>query len=247
MSNLTNVVIGLVVVGLLLTRQLQARPAKETSSIRIVLILGLIGIFEMKGAIGSHRVTAAPIAWLVLSLLAGAGMGAVRAATVRIWRAEDGSAWRQGTVLTAALWIVSLATHLVLDAVIDHSTAITALGTSSVLVYLAVTLGVQREIVRWRASRLVPGLDPLSDCHAGSSGAPKHSTAGAPQVAPMCRSGAFHPCNRDIGSHRPNQSLCGRSSAASKDWSTSPSNVTLPGQTDCRLICVGDLAGTDGG
>jgi hypothetical protein len=88
MSNLTNIVIGLVVVGLLLTRQLQARPAKETSSIRIVLILGLIGIFEMKGATGSHRVTAAPIAWLVLSLLAGAGMGAVRGATVRIWRAE---------------------------------------------------------------------------------------------------------------------------------------------------------------
>jgi hypothetical protein len=92
MSNLTNIVIGLIVVGLLLVRQLQARPAKETSSIRIVLILGLIGIFEMKGAIGSHRVTAAPIAWLVLSLLAGAGMGAVRGATVRIWRAEDGSA-----------------------------------------------------------------------------------------------------------------------------------------------------------
>jgi hypothetical protein len=71
----------------------------------------------------------------------------------------DGWAWRQGTVLTAALWIVSLATHLVLDAVIDHSTTITALGTSSILVYLAVTLGVQREIVRWRASRLVPGLN----------------------------------------------------------------------------------------
>jgi hypothetical protein len=54
------------------------------SSIRVVLILGLIGIFEMKGAIGSHRMTAAPIVWLVLSLLAGAGMGAVRGATVRI-------------------------------------------------------------------------------------------------------------------------------------------------------------------
>jgi hypothetical protein len=128
-------------------------------AIRIVLILGLIGIFEMKTAIGSHRVTAAPIVWLVLSLLAGAGMGAVRGATVRIWRAEDGSAWRQGTVLTAALWIVSLATHLVLDAVIDHSTTVTTLGSSSLLVYLAVTLGVQREIVRWRASRLVRGLN----------------------------------------------------------------------------------------
>ena len=30
MSNLTNIVIGLVVVGLLLVRQLQARSAKET-------------------------------------------------------------------------------------------------------------------------------------------------------------------------------------------------------------------------
>ena len=34
---------------------------------------------------------------------------------------KDGSAWRQGTVLTAALWIVSLATHLVLDAVTECS------------------------------------------------------------------------------------------------------------------------------
>jgi hypothetical protein len=32
MSNLTNIVIGLIVVGLLLVRQLQARPAKETPS-----------------------------------------------------------------------------------------------------------------------------------------------------------------------------------------------------------------------
>jgi hypothetical protein len=180
MSNLTNIVIGLIVVGLLLVRQLQARPAKETSSIRIVLILGLIGIFEMKGAIGSHRVTAAPIAWLVLSVLAGAGMGAVRGATVRIWRAEDGSAWRQGTVLTATLWIVSLGTHLVLDTAIDHSTTITALGTSSILVYLAVTLGVQREIVRRRASRLVPGLDGVRS--EGVLPADRHNAQGVTVV-----------------------------------------------------------------
>ena len=43
MSNLTNIVIGLIVVELLLVRQLQARPAKETTPIRIVLILGLSG------------------------------------------------------------------------------------------------------------------------------------------------------------------------------------------------------------
>ena len=68
-----------------------------------------------------------------LSLLAGAGMGAIRAVTVTIWRAEDGSAWRHGTKFTAALWLVSLAAHFVLDALVEHSTQI-PLGTSSILV-----------------------------------------------------------------------------------------------------------------
>ena len=92
MSNLTNIVIGLVVVGLLLARQLQPRLAKESSSLRLVLVLGVTGLIEMETAIGHHTVPVATVAWLVLSLLAGAGMGAVRAVTVTIWRAEDGSA-----------------------------------------------------------------------------------------------------------------------------------------------------------
>ena len=156
MSNLTNIAIGLIVVGLLLVRQMQPGPAKETSALRTVLILGVIGIAEMNGAIGSRHLTAVTVAWLALSLLAAAGLGAIRAATVRIWRAGDGSAWRQGITLTAALWLASLALHLVLDAVIDRSAGTAALGTSSILLYLAVTLGVQRAIVRRRAAPLPP-------------------------------------------------------------------------------------------
>jgi hypothetical protein len=151
MSNLTNIAIGLIVVGFLLVRQMQPRPARETPALRTALILAVIGIAEMKGAIGSRHLTAVTVAWLALSLLAAAGLGAIRAATVSIWRAGDGSAWRQGTILTASLWLASLALHLVLDAVIDRSAGIAALGTSSILLYLAVTLGVQRAIVRRRA------------------------------------------------------------------------------------------------
>jgi len=156
MSNLANIAIGLIVVGLLLVRQLQPRQAKETSSIPLVLILGAVGIAEMSKAIGSHHLTSATVTWLTVNLMAGAGMGAIRAATVKVWRAEDGSAWRQGTVVTAGLWLVSLAAHLALDAVIDHTSQIAALGTSSILLYLAVTLGVQREIVRRRTTPLAP-------------------------------------------------------------------------------------------
>ena len=85
MSNLGNIAIGLIVVGLLLVRQLQPRPARETSSIRLVLILGAAGNAEISKTIGTHHLTTAAVAWLAVSLMAGAGIGAIRAATVRIW------------------------------------------------------------------------------------------------------------------------------------------------------------------
>jgi len=156
MSNLANIAIGLIVVGLLLVRQLQPRPARETSSVRLVLILAAAGIAEISKSVGTRHLTTAAVAWVAVSLMAGAGLGAIRAATVRIWRDHDGSAWRQGTMLTAALWLISLAAHLALDVVIDHASKIAALGTSSILLYLAVTLGVQREIVRRRTAPLAP-------------------------------------------------------------------------------------------
>ena len=48
MSNLANIAIGLIVVGLLLVRQLQPRPARETSSIRLVLFLAAAGIADQQ-------------------------------------------------------------------------------------------------------------------------------------------------------------------------------------------------------
>ena len=54
MSNLGNIAIGLIVVGLLLVRQLQPRPARETSSIRLVLILAAAGIAEISKTAGTH-------------------------------------------------------------------------------------------------------------------------------------------------------------------------------------------------
>ncbi len=64
------------------------------------------------------------------------------------------------------VWLVSLAAHFALDALVEHSTQI-PLGTSSILLYLAVTIAVQREIVRWRAARLTPrvAVNPLEEPH----------------------------------------------------------------------------------
>ena len=153
MSNnaLIDIVIGVAVVGLLLARQMRARPVREGSATRISVILGVIGLIELSDATKGHPVGAGPVAWIVASLVVGGALGAARAFSTKIWRVQDGSAMSQGTVVTAVLWVVSLGAHHAMEVGIDHSTKIAGLGASSLLLYLAVSLGVQREVLRRRA------------------------------------------------------------------------------------------------
>jgi hypothetical protein len=156
-ADVTNIVIAVAVVGLLIYRQLKIRPVRERTAARLVLILGVIGVVEMVDAAKGHSLSAQTFGWLALGIAVGAGLGAARAVSVQVWRDDSGVAWRRGTVLTAGLWIVSLAAHFGSDALVDHSTTAKGLGSASILLYLAVSLGVQRELIRWRAARLPAG------------------------------------------------------------------------------------------
>jgi hypothetical protein len=77
--------------------------------------------------------------------------GVVRAVTVRIWR-QDGRVLRQGTWLTALLWLVSIGSHLAIGAV-QHGSAAAAAGAAT-LAFLGVTLGAQQLVLRARAGAL---------------------------------------------------------------------------------------------
>jgi NAD/NADP transhydrogenase beta subunit len=150
---ITNILVGLVVVVLLIWRQVKTRPAQESSAARLVLILGVVGVITTVNAFNSHsghHASGGTIGWIVVSLVVAAAFGAVRATTVQVWRDPNGVAWRRGTWLTAALWIVAIAAHLGLDVVIDHASGINGLGTATIYLYLAVSLGVQRELIRAR-------------------------------------------------------------------------------------------------
>lgn len=78
MSNheLVNILIGAAVVALLVVRQMRTRRVKEDSAARITAILGVIGIIELVDAGKGHHVSAATIAWIVLTLVVGAALGA---------------------------------------------------------------------------------------------------------------------------------------------------------------------------
>jgi hypothetical protein len=160
MSNkaLIDILIGVAVVTLLVARQMRARPVREGSAARISVILGVIGLIELSDATKGHSVGTGPVAWIVASLVVGGALGAARAFSTKTWRLQDGSAMSQGTVVTAALWVVSLGAHLAMEVGIDHSTKIAGLGASSLLLYLAVTLGVQREVLRRRVGMPALGI-----------------------------------------------------------------------------------------
>jgi hypothetical protein len=148
----TDIVLGVVVLALLIYRQLIARPV-SARGLQIVVILALIGVIQTVAFFSKYHSTDGAYAALGGSLVLAAIFGALRARTVRLW-VQDGQAWQQGNWLTGLLWAVALAAHLGYDALVAHGTAHTpSVGDATVVLYLAVSLGIQRVIVQQRANR----------------------------------------------------------------------------------------------
>ena len=147
-------VIGIVVLGLLIVRNLRARPVRQVNQ-RLFLILGVIGVIETYQYLGQHHAGATAVAALAGSLVLAAAFGLIRAMTVRVWM-QDGQPWSQGNALTATLWILALGAHLGYDGLLDHHKDLSGLGSATVLLYLVVSLIVQRVVVATRAARLAP-------------------------------------------------------------------------------------------
>jgi nicotinamide riboside transporter PnuC len=149
-----DVVIGVLVLGLLITRQLRRRRVSDAGW-RIVVILGIIGVLEIVQFLKTSHQSATIYAALGGSLVLAAAFGAARAATVRVWK-EEGQVWSQGNWLTAVLWVIALAAHLGYDYLIAPGHGQKDIGTSTAVLYLAVSLAIQRLIISYRASRLEP-------------------------------------------------------------------------------------------
>jgi hypothetical protein len=150
-----NLVIGLITLTLVVSLQLVPRRLRE--NYRLPIILLVIGAWQFVQFLQGHphgndgRIVAAVVGSLVLAAL----LGAARVPTVRIWR-KDGQLLRQGTWLTAALWVVAFAAHLGYDYIVAGD--ITGkngsnVGNATVVLYLVVSLSVQRFLLLQRAAR----------------------------------------------------------------------------------------------
>ena len=154
-ANLTNLVIGIAVVVLLLSRQLATRRLSE--NYRLSVILAIIGVVQFAEFLNGHQKGDGGIAAAVVgSLVIAAVFGAARAVTVRVWRGDGGQLLRKGTWVTGVLWILSLAAHLGYDDLVaGHIAGKNGgnVGDATILLYLVVTLTIQRFILLRRAAR----------------------------------------------------------------------------------------------
>ncbi|MGC5167740.1 hypothetical protein [Luteimicrobium sp. DT211] len=157
LSIVVHVVLGLLALVCILSRQVQKRPAR--SSLRMPLVLTAVGLYEatsfVRDAAPASGVPAGVVALLALGVVVGGALAAVRGYQVRVWRDADGTFVRQGTPLTVLLWLVAIAAHLGIDVAIDRvAHDLSGLGSASLLLYLGVVLGIQGLVVRRRAELL---------------------------------------------------------------------------------------------
>jgi hypothetical protein len=155
MSGPLQVIIGIAVLGWILYNQLRVRPFSPRR-LRIAGILGVVGLVEVVSTAGAHPVSVVGWTLLVTGLVVGAALGLLRAATVRLW-VRDGVVYTQGHAMTAALWIVGIGIHLGLDVLAGAiAPSANAVNSSSVLLFIAVSLGVQG-LMTLRRARSLPG------------------------------------------------------------------------------------------
>jgi hypothetical protein len=156
-----DLVIGILVLGLVIYRQLIPRRVK--SNMRIVLILAVIGLIETGQYLKGRHLDATLIAEILGSLVLAAVFGLARASTVRLFY-KDGQWWTRGSWVTAILWVASVAAHLGFDYLVGgRGPGAGAFGNATVLIYLAVTYGVQRMVVIARSERMaIPSQNEIT-------------------------------------------------------------------------------------
>ena len=159
-----DIILGVLVLGLVIYRQLVARPI-NARGLRLLVVLAVIGVVETVNYLQKYHGGPRTYAALGGSLVLAAVFGVLRAGTVRLW-SQDGQVWSKGNWLTAALWIIAIAVHLGYDALVAHGHGINGgVGAATVVLYLGVSLGVQRLVAQYRASRM--GLAPLGSPGSG--------------------------------------------------------------------------------
>lgn len=152
MENLTftNLVLGGWLLITVIRRQIAPRVIRFKANFYILIVL--LGIASVGDAFTKQHFQITPVQGLIfglLSLVSAIGFALLRAWSYHFWVNEDGMVMRQGSWVTILWWILGIGVHLGVDQLWTGSSV-------TLLLYLGITLAVQRGWVWWLASRIYP-------------------------------------------------------------------------------------------
>jgi len=145
------------VLAWVLYRQRAVRRVRLRFNGRVPVLLLFLGLVQFVHYTETHSLGAEVSALVIGGFVVGSAIfGAVRAVTVRLIPLDKGVA-QQATWPTIGLWIVSVGVQLSLSAVISSLHGPIGATGASVLLYIALSLGVQNTLVQRRAIRFLKG------------------------------------------------------------------------------------------
>jgi hypothetical protein len=154
-SPYVSIAIAAVIVAFVCYRQLRTSSIREERGLLLYVLVFALGVLQTVTYIQKHSVGALVLSLVLASLLIGLGLGALRGRLVHLWR-TDGQLLRRGNAWTIALWIVGIGIHLGIDLFsrgLDKSGQ--GFATSTLFVYIALSLGAQRFVLLRRAKTIV--------------------------------------------------------------------------------------------
>ncbi|MEA5454643.1 hypothetical protein SPF06_07920 [Sinomonas sp. JGH33] len=159
-----NVVLAVGVLAWAVVRQFQTRPVGPLK-VGVFLILGAIGVWQLAQLADSRGIAPAEALALALSLGLAAGFGWLRGRAAAVW-IQDGVAYRRGGWPAVGLWMAAIGTHVAVDVLgsaLDGVRGPSPVSSASIMLYIAVTLGIQSGVVARRAAALAGASMPVRE------------------------------------------------------------------------------------
>jgi hypothetical protein len=148
-KDVLDIVITLAVLAWVLYQQTVARPV----TVRrlwflpgILVVLGVISLSNLQGHLGSTADT-----YIAVDLVSSVALGALRGCFIRVY-GQDGVMWRQGSAVTIALWVVSIAVRLGIG-LLAANAGVGNVSDAALEVAFGLSLAGQNGIVAFRGVR----------------------------------------------------------------------------------------------
>ncbi|MCW2527986.1 MAG: hypothetical protein JWM76_2846 [Pseudonocardiales bacterium] len=148
MSNLLRIVLVVAIIAYVIGRQLIGEPLRGRRVILLPAILTVVGFVDLGG--DKTPVRPVDVVCLVIGAVFVTGIGLAQGAVMRL-ESRDGSLWGQLPVKGLWLWLLLLATRVLMTLVADGVDAKVAASTSTILLMLGLSRLAQAAVVVPRA------------------------------------------------------------------------------------------------